>query len=61
VRAWFAKGDNDFVLLGTFREENRGTHEVIVMAKSEKSETDDAVATAADRSSKSLPVIGQRE
>ena len=25
VRAWFAKGDNDFVLLGTFREENRET------------------------------------
>ncbi len=22
VRAWFAKGDNDFVLLGTFREEH---------------------------------------
>ena len=21
VRAWFAKGDDDFVLLGTFREE----------------------------------------
>jgi hypothetical protein len=26
VRAWYANGDDDFVLLGTFREENRETH-----------------------------------
>jgi hypothetical protein len=55
VRAWFAKDDNDFLLLGTFREEHRESREVIVMAKSEKRKTYDAVATAADRSSKALP------
>jgi Protein of unknown function (DUF2934) len=47
ARAWFAKGDADFVLLGTFRNGQRGIDEGFMMAKSTK--TDNSITTAADR------------
>ena len=61
VRAWLADEGYDFALLVDFRRggialtEVSGTWEGLVMAKSAKRKTDEAVSTAADRSSTTLP------
>ena len=52
VRAWFAKGDEDFVLLGTFREGHNQIYEVLTWRNPKK--TDDSIVTVADRAPKSL-------